>query len=74
MLCDDIKKILRGEAVPSRTKKQQSIGVKSFYSNIHNGFEYKKLNMSLKKPSAGKAYAYRMLVSFKRSVTYKKLF
>ena len=34
--------MLLGEAVPSRTKKQQNIGFKSFYSNTCYGFEYNK--------------------------------
>ena len=57
------------------------IGRKSFYSNISYGFEHKKnciSKLSLKifiksKTRAGKAYAYRMLLSFKTLVAYKKI-
>ena len=36
------QKVLRGEAVPSRAKTQQSIGRKSFYSDTSYGLEYVK--------------------------------
>ena len=37
------KNVFRVEAVPRRAKKkQQSIGIKSFYSNTSDSFEYKK--------------------------------
>ena len=36
-------KFFRGEALPSKTKKeQQSIDIKSFYQNSPSGFENKK--------------------------------
>ena len=62
---------------PTRQKKQ-SIGIKSFYSNISSDFEYKKkrisklsIKMFLKRENrVGKAYAYRMLLCFKTSVAY----
>ena len=50
-----------------RQKQQQSIGIKSFYSNTSYGFEYHKncmnklfIKMFLKRPcfNTGKAYAY----------------
>ena len=59
-----------GEAVTSSAKKQQSIGIKSYYSNTSNGFEYKK--KLHKKTRVRKTYAYRMLPSFKTSVNYKE--
>ena len=34
--------VVRGEAVPNKTKKKQSIGIKSFPSNSSYGSEYKK--------------------------------
>ena len=43
-LRSDIQNNCRGEAVPGRVKKQQSIGIKSLYSNTSDGFEYKKLH------------------------------
>ena len=36
------QKVLKGEAVPSRAKTQQSIGRKSFYSDTSYGLEYVK--------------------------------
>ena len=35
--------VSRGAAVPNKAKKQQSIGIKSFYSNTSSGFEYIKI-------------------------------
>ena len=64
-------------------KKQQSVGIKYFYSNTSDGFEYKKncfsklsikIFIKKKKTEAEKVYAYQMLLSFKTSGTYKKLF
>ena len=63
-------------------KKQQSIGIKSFYSNTPSGFGYKgnyvrKLSNKMfikRKTRAGKPYDCPMLPSFKTSVTYKKKF
>ena len=78
--CSDIENVFREEPAPRRAKKQQSIGIKSFHSNT--GFECKKNCISkltikmftTRKTRAGKAYVYQMLLSFKRSVTYKKNF
>ena len=57
-------------------KKQQSIGIKSFHSNSSYGFECKEnciskmsIKMFINKNRARKAYAYRMLLNFKTSVT-----
>ena len=60
-------------------KKQQSVGIKYFYSNTSDGFEYKKncfskLSIKIFITEAEKVYAYQMLLSFKTSGTYKKLF
>ena len=79
MLCNDIKYFQR-RSCPKQDKKQQCIGIKSFYSKISQGFEYKKtasVNCLLKKVHKKKtraemAYVYRML--FKISITYKKTF
>ena len=46
MPCNDIKNVSREKTVPSRGNKQQSEGIKSFYSNIFYGFEYKKNSIS----------------------------
>ena len=59
-------------------KKQQSIGIKSFYTNTSYGFEYKKNCISKfsikvfikRKTRAGKTCGYRMLLSFKKSVSH----
>ena len=66
---------------PKKGKKQQSIGIKSFYSNRSYGFEYKnyisKLSIKIftkSKTRSGKAYAYQMFLSFKTLVTYEKTF
>ena len=37
-----MQKVFREETFPSRAKKQQSIGIKCFYSNTSCGFEYLK--------------------------------
>ena len=74
--CNVIQNVFRGKAAPSRAKNQQSIGIKSFYSNTSYSLEYEKtasVNNLLKrwqKTKAVKAYAYRMLLSFKMSATY----
>ena len=34
------------EAVPSRTEKRKSIGIKSLYSNTSYGFKYDKICIS----------------------------
>ena len=71
-LCNDIQNIFKKEAVPSRARKQR-IGIKSFYSGIIYGFEYKKncisklsIKMFIKrKTRAGKRYPYLMPLSLK---------
>ena len=35
-------KCFQRRSSPKQGKKQQGIGIKSFYSNTHYGFEYKK--------------------------------
>ena len=62
------------------SKKQQSIGIKFFYSNISYGFEYKKnyirkpfVKIFIKRNTrARKTYVYWMLLIFKTSVTFFK--
>ena len=62
----------------SKAGQKKSIGIKPFYSNTFYGFEYKKNSISKlsikmfikRKTTAEKAYAYRVPLSFKTSVTY----
>ena len=62
----------------SKAGQKKSIGIKPCYSNTFYGFEYKKNSISKlsikmfikRKTTAEKAYAYRVLLSFKTSVTY----
>ena len=42
VLCNDIQNVFRGDGVPSRSKDQQSSGIKSFHSPY--GCEHKKLH------------------------------
>ena len=69
MLCNDLL---------SRAKKKQNIGIKYFHTSTSYGLEHDKgaiCKLSIKMPiknAAAKAYSYRMLLSFKTSVLYKK--
>ena len=67
------------EKLPQSHQKQQQIGIKSCYSNASYSFEYKncisKLSIKMfikRKTRAGKVFDYRIHLSFKTFVTYKK--
>ena len=59
-------------------KKQESIGIKSFYLNASYGLEYEncitKLSIKMFIKKHYRLMQYRMLLSFKMSITYKKTF
>ena len=62
-----------------KKKKQESIGIKSFYLNASHGLEYEKncitkLSIKIFIKKQYRLMQYRMLLSFKMSITYKKTF
>ena len=72
VLCNDIQKAFRGEVVPTKAKKQQSIGINFSLKYVYRFWKWKKCLSKLfiktsiqREVRAGKAYVNRMLLTFK---------